>query len=140
MTDSPTARLLATMIDESGLTQREIAERAGFKKPNILTMLKQGSTKVPIERIPALAAACGMPALPLLETAMTEYAPAAWQTIRKVTGAPLGEDERVLLRAYRAGLAGRPAAVASHYEESLRRLFSTLAALMTQDHTDGDDA
>jgi hypothetical protein len=38
-------------------TQREIATTAGFTNPNMLTMLKQGHSKLPIDRVATLAAA-----------------------------------------------------------------------------------
>ena len=37
--------------------QKEIAREAGFANPNIITMFKQGSAKVPLDRVPQLAAA-----------------------------------------------------------------------------------
>ena len=36
-------------------SQAEIAEEAGFLNANMLTMLKQGATKLPLDRVPALA-------------------------------------------------------------------------------------
>ena len=39
------------------ITQSVIAEKAGFANPNMLTMMKQGSSKVPLDRVPQLAAA-----------------------------------------------------------------------------------
>lgn len=37
--------------------QAEIADEAGFVNPNILSMLKSGQSKVPLDRVPILAAA-----------------------------------------------------------------------------------
>ncbi len=48
MTLSPTAQMLARAIDESDLTQREIADRVGVNHPNVLSMMKQGLTRVPL--------------------------------------------------------------------------------------------
>lgn len=38
-------------------TQAEIAEQAGFINPNMIAMLKNGATKLPLDRVPSLAAA-----------------------------------------------------------------------------------
>ena len=38
-------------------TQAEIAKEAGFINPNMVAMIKQGATKLPIDRVPALAKA-----------------------------------------------------------------------------------
>jgi hypothetical protein len=38
-------------------SQAQIADEAGFVNPNILSMLKVGKSKLPLDRVPALAAA-----------------------------------------------------------------------------------
>ncbi len=38
-------------------SQAEIAEAAGFLNPNMIAMLKSGATKLPLDRVPSLAAA-----------------------------------------------------------------------------------
>src|SRR5690606_28163707 len=38
-------------------TQAEIAEQAGFINPNMIAMLKSGAKKLPLDRVPRLAAA-----------------------------------------------------------------------------------
>ena len=77
MTDSvsPTRDLLIKAIDLSGKSQKTIAAEAGFPKPNMITMMKQGLTKIPIDRIPALARACGVAPELFVRTALMEYHP-----------------------------------------------------------------
>lgn len=50
---SPTAIMLADAIEKSELTQREIADRIGFKNANIISILKTGEARVPLDRISA---------------------------------------------------------------------------------------
>ena len=38
-------------------TQKEIAQDAGFVNANMLSLLKSGANKVPLDRVPALAQA-----------------------------------------------------------------------------------
>jgi hypothetical protein len=38
-------------------SQAQIAEEAGFINPNMIAMLKNGSTKLPLDRVPSLATA-----------------------------------------------------------------------------------
>ena len=76
-------------------------------------MMQQGDIKVPIERIPALAAACGVDPMPLLRCVMEEYAPAVRQVIRRQmqeahTAEPLTADEAIFLEGYRAATLDRP--------------------------------
>jgi len=100
-TTSKTAAFLARAIEFSGKTQREIAAAAGFSKPNILSMMKQGQSRVPIERIPALASATHVDSAYFLRLAMEEYHPAAYAVIVDTIGEPLTENERDVLICYR---------------------------------------
>ncbi|SDL94310.1 helix-turn-helix domain-containing protein [Aliiruegeria lutimaris] len=98
MTKSPTAAFLTTAIENSGLTQREIAQRAGFPKPNVLSMMKTGETKVPIERIPALAEACDVDPIDFARIAMLEYHPEIWGTLNLVFDPKLTDREIGILQ------------------------------------------
>lgn len=57
--DSRLARYLEKRVLElrPHKTQAEIAEQAGFINPNMIAMLKSGATKLPLDRVPSLAAA-----------------------------------------------------------------------------------
>ena len=37
--------------------QADIAQEAGFRQPNVLSMIKSGQTKLPLDRVPGLAKA-----------------------------------------------------------------------------------
>ncbi|WP_370163082.1 hypothetical protein [Limimaricola soesokkakensis] len=75
------AEYLEAAIRVSGKTQREIAIATGYTKPNVISMMKTGQTKVPIEKIPALAAATGVEVAPFLRLALQEYMPETWKVI-----------------------------------------------------------
>lgn len=86
-TTSPTARMIADAIEVSGKTQREIATEMGFEHANVLSMLKSGEMRMPLERIPSFAAATGISADVLLQTAMQEYMPETWAVVARATAA-----------------------------------------------------
>lgn len=92
---------LERILDLSEKTQREIALEVGYSRPNIISMMKQGITKIPIEKIPALAKACGVEPQHFLRLAMQEYMPDTWAVISKYGGEMLTDDERAVLQAYR---------------------------------------
>ena len=48
-------------------TQAEIAAEAGFTNVNMLSMIKTGATRLPIDRVPALAAALDVDAARLFQ-------------------------------------------------------------------------
>tara|TARA_R110002051_G_scaffold237873_1_gene298696 strand:- start:17902 stop:18198 length:297 start_codon:yes stop_codon:yes gene_type:complete len=84
MNDLPrAASFLAAAITSSGLTQKEVAHRAGFNRANFVSMMKSGETKIPVFRVPALAKACGVPELELLEIVLYEDHPEMWEVIRR---------------------------------------------------------
>jgi hypothetical protein len=95
------AEVLTRMIEASDKSQREIAAEVGYTHPNVLSMMKQGMTKVPIERAPVLARALGLDPAWFVRLVMREYMPAAWAAIEATHGEALTENERRLVRAYR---------------------------------------
>jgi len=54
-------------------SQREIAAEAGYPKPNILSMIKHGETKLPLERVPAIAKALDCDVALLFSLALQQY-------------------------------------------------------------------
>lgn len=101
MTFSPTASMLTEAIDSSGLTQREIADRIGLKHPNVISMMKQGVTRVPLNRIPALSQALGMKESDFLIIAIQEYHPGVHEVLVDVLGLPLTDAELGILTMFR---------------------------------------
>lgn len=76
---------IATFISERiafcEKTQVAIAKEMGLPNPNFLTMVKQGRTKLPIERVPALAKALDINPLELLVMWYREYTPKTWKSL-----------------------------------------------------------
>jgi len=96
------ADFIADRLAESDKTQREIAQECGFEKPNIITMFKQGATKIPLNRIGALAKAIDVDPAHLLRLAMKEYMPETWEAIEEIMQSTvLTANELKLVHAYR---------------------------------------
>ena len=96
------AGIIRNAIKHSPKTQKEIAKEVGFPKPNILTMLKNGSTPLPINRIGRLAKAIDIDPAFLFRQTMLEYYPETWHEIEKNLGAPLlTQHERELIADWR---------------------------------------
>lgn len=55
------ADYIAKAIQTSNKSQKEIAKDAGYQNPNILSMLKQGQSKLALDRVVALARALDQP-------------------------------------------------------------------------------
>lgn len=69
------AFVLATLIDGSGKTRKEIASAIGLDKPNMISMLRTGDTKLPLARLGSLAQAVGTDPVALLKLCLREYYP-----------------------------------------------------------------
>jgi transcriptional regulator with XRE-family HTH domain len=80
------AEYLSGAIGLSGKTQREISQEIGYENPNVLTLMKQGKTKLPINKVQALAKALGVDQANFLRIVMSEYMPEAWDVIKSVVG------------------------------------------------------
>ena len=98
---SPVAILVARMVKQSRYTQKEIAKMCGFKTPNIISMIKQGITKVPIEKIPALAKALGVDRAEFFTLVMKTYNPNEYEVIVQTFGEPITDAERKIVKLLR---------------------------------------
>ena len=106
-TKTTVAGYITQQLSISPKTQVEITEELGLDKPNIVTMFKQGRTKVPINRVPALANALGVDPVYLLSLTMNEYMPDAWQVIQKLLkNALITDNELAIINIIREGSAG----------------------------------
>ncbi|MFA7398980.1 MAG: hypothetical protein WCZ98_00695 [Sideroxydans sp.] len=96
------AEFLADRIAAVDKTQREIADECGFDNPNIITMFKNGQTKLPINRVTSLATALDIDPAHLLRLVMLEYAPEVWECIEDIMKSTvLTSNELHLVRAFR---------------------------------------
>ena len=106
MTNQPrrvtVAEFLADRIAAVDKTQRQISEECGFDNPNIITMFKNGQTKLPINRIAPLARALEVDPVHLLRLVMLEYIPEVWESIENIMKSTLlTANELELVRAFR---------------------------------------
>lgn len=93
---------IADRLAESDKTQRQVADECGFEHPNIITMFKQGQTKLPINRIGALAKSLDVDPAHLLRLVMLEYIPDVWENIENIMKSTLlTANELELVRAFR---------------------------------------
>jgi len=96
------AEYLTKQLEICGKTQMEVAQAAGFDNPNIITMLKQGQTKVPLARVGALARVLDINAAHLMRMVLEEYIPETWRAIEEAMDRMiLSEHEEQLVRRFR---------------------------------------
>lgn len=96
---SNTARLIDTAMKALGgrKTQAEVAKAAGFTRPNMLSMIKTGKARLPLERVPALAEALEIDAALLFRLVLSKNWPGYERVVIQIFGAVLTEDERDMI-------------------------------------------
>jgi transcriptional regulator with XRE-family HTH domain len=95
--NTPAARLIADRVRDLShrKTQAEIAAEAGFTNANMMSLLKSGKNKVPLDRVPSLAKALEMDPALLMRLALDQaVGVTAAKAITDIFGSPVTENER----------------------------------------------
>lgn len=92
---------LTSLIERSGKTRKEIANEAGLGKPNMISMLKNGETKLPLAKLGSFAKAVNTDPTELLKLCLQEYYPDVWDAIGSHLDAAITSDELRIVRALR---------------------------------------
>jgi hypothetical protein len=100
------ADYLAQRIVATGKSQRDIAAEVGYENSNVITMMKQGLTKIPIVKVGAFARALEVDPAYLMRLVCMEYMPQTWGAIEDAVGMVLTHNERLLIQEYRRRTCG----------------------------------
>lgn len=104
------AEYLTTTLASCEKSQKDVALEMGYDNPNIITMFKQGLTKVPLNKIGSLAKALEVDPVFVFRLVMQEYAPETLAAIEEIFEASiLTGNERELIAAYRRATQGTDA-------------------------------
>ena len=101
MNISAIAAFLHIKLDASKKKQKEIAREVGYDNPNILSMMKHGDTKVPFEKVPALAKALDVDVGHLMLLAIEQHWPGMLDVIKRIFGNVVSENEMALVAMLR---------------------------------------
>jgi hypothetical protein len=124
-TTSTVAQFLAYELDRSSKTQRAIGAEIGYGNSNIITMFKQGLTRVPIAVAPKLAQALGIDPIHFLRMCMNEYMPETLVAIEETLGAlPTRNESRVLEILREVHGRGECPSLTHTQEAALRSVFA----------------
>lgn len=126
-TPSKVAHFIENRIEEAGLMQTDIAKKVGFDKPNMITMIKQGRTRLPIDKVCLMANALEADPIQLLKLCLEEYQPNNWKVIAPLVDSALTKEEVQLLSALRTWIGGPFLAALS--DESKEHFNKFLASL-----------
>lgn len=116
---SEVALLVTEQIRIVGKKQLEIAEEAGFDNPNVITMIKQGRTKLPLGKVGLVAKALEIDPMYLLKLCIEEYQPETWEAIRPFMDEVVTKDEMHIVKVIRNAI-GAPYLSALNMEQRSR--------------------
>lgn len=100
-TNCPVAQFVRERIQVTGKAQQDIAREVGFEKPNMITHIKQGRTKLPLAKICLMAVALESDPLALMKLCLSTYYPDNWEALEPMFETALTADELVMLKAWR---------------------------------------
>jgi transcriptional regulator with XRE-family HTH domain len=97
------AKLIRRRIQElsSRKTQRKIASEVGYNKPNMISMIKCGDTKLPFEKIPVFAESLEIDVAYLFRISLEQYWPDYHKVISNAGIEILTKSERDYLATFR---------------------------------------
>jgi len=131
---SAVAAYLSRRIDElRGVkTQREIAAEAGFTKPNVVSMLKTGETKLPIDRIPALARALDADPAHLFRLALQDYWPELRSRVSEIFGRRMAtaNEEAIFLTKWRTFTSDLDPAPNARIDSAVDAMIASLSGVL----------
>lgn len=122
------AKYLETQFEVCGKSQAEIAAEVGFAKANFVSMIKNGKTKLPMNKVGLMASAIGVDPLFLFKLVMQEYQPETWEAIqRSILKQPFTtENEIELLSLFRQTAVQNPKIRTDADRKRLLHAFNTL--------------
>jgi transcriptional regulator with XRE-family HTH domain len=124
--NTATAKLIADRISDLShrKTQAEIASEAGFANANMMTFLKNGKNKVPLDRMPSLASALEVDPAYLMRLALDQAVGAtAARAITDIFGTPATENERGWLAELRDASNNSDPRLTARSRAALRGIF-----------------
>jgi DNA-binding Xre family transcriptional regulator len=105
-------------------TQAEIAAEAGFANANMLSILKAGKSKIPLDRVPSLAKALECDPAYLMRIALEQAVGiTAAKAITDIFGSPVTENEAAWLEEIRDASGNSDPRLTARTRVALRGIF-----------------
>jgi len=109
---------------KSKKSQIEIATEAGYVNPNMITMIKQGSTKVALDRVPALARALECDPAYLMRLSLEQaIGTTAAKAVLEVFGEPVTVNEAAWLDVIRSASGNTDPRLTTRSSAAIQTIF-----------------
>lgn len=86
---------------ELGVPNRELADAAGYQNHNVITMIRKGRTKLPLDKVGPFAEVLCVDPVWLCRLAMSDYMPETLSVIEQCLGPMLTNNEKCILEIWR---------------------------------------
>ena len=103
---SPLIDQIEARQSDLGLSDKQLCEAVGFDREIVFSLIKAGTMRLPLNRIPALAKALSLSPAPLLRSALLEGHPELLAVIEEVFNPMNLTDTEVRLLQHLRSLAG----------------------------------
>lgn len=102
-TQNRVTRYITQALLRANKTQSAIAREMGYASPNMITMIKNGVSKMPLAKVLEFCQATGADPQRLTNLCLQEYYPEVVQILKAVKTAIVTEDESDILALLREG-------------------------------------
>lgn len=128
--DTRMAKFLDKRISQLPTTQREIAQEMGYARPNILSMMKSGEAKVPLDRVPAMAKALNADSAQFFRMALEQHfrGTEVTKVINDIFGTIVSKNEAEILEVVRDASDDNDPALTGEDKEALAAFLKDLFA------------
>jgi hypothetical protein len=126
--ETPLSRFISKRLDQLAprKSQRQVAQEAGFKALNIVNMMKNGVSKLPIDRVPAMAKALEVDPSVLLRLALNEFMGGnALKAIDQMLGTIVSQNEVEILEFIREVSGNSDPSLTDAAREQLKTAFGS---------------
>ena len=105
-------------------SQAEVAAESGFVNPNMISMIKTGASRLPLDRVPALASALDVDPARLLQLALEQWVgSSAARAFEAIFGTVVSRHEADWINEIRDASDDTDPAVTTRARASLRNMF-----------------
>ncbi len=107
-------------------SQSQIASEAGFPNPNMVTMIKNGTSKLALDRVPSMARALECDPAYLMRLALEQaIGDTAAKAIVEIFGTPVTANELGWLQEIRASSGHSDPRITSRSKAAIRAIFGS---------------
>lgn len=123
---SKVAEFIASRQLMMGMTNKDVAEAVGYANPNVISMIKKGQTKLPVEKVSKVAEALGADPAKLLRMTLKEYMPETLKVMEACMGNIVTENEMTMIEIWRDATNGEDPEIPAEAVFGLRQGFMTV--------------